>query len=358
MMDTRREEIVPRRSGESEAGEEPLRRGHSSGRNGRRNPDWQKSGRKRYGSEAWRIDGNEEGSAEGLGWFSIGLGLAAIVAPGRVSRLIGLDNHRFLLRAVGIRELASGIGILTNRKPTAWLWSRVAGDVMDLALLRRAFGNERANKVLLTAATAAVAGVTVMDVRCSLEYTKDEAGAEEGGHVSKNIMINRSPEELYSFWHDFENLPRFMEHLESVRVINDKRSHWVVKGPAGKRVEWEAEIVEDRPGERICWRSLEGSEVQHAGCVMFQAAPSERGSLVKVELDHSPPTGVIGAAVAKLFGRAPEQEIDESLRRFKQLMEAGEIITTDGQPAGRARSTSWKWDRTVPRLDTVASAYL
>ncbi len=354
-MNTRREEIVPSRSGDLEKYKEPLR---SNERSGARNPDLQGFRREAYKSEPWRVQ-EKDRIAKGLGWFSIGVGLAAIAAPGGVSRLIGLDNHRLLLRMVGVRELASGIGILTNRKPTAWLWSRVAGDIMDLALLRRAFENERANKVLLAATTAAVAGVTAMDVRCSLEYTRKAAGREDGGRVSKNIMINRSPEELYGFWRDFENLPRFMEYLESVRVINDKRSHWVVKGPAGKRVEWDAEIVEDRPGERICWRSLEGSEVQHAGCVTFHAALGERGSSVKVELRYSPPAGVVGAAVAKLFGRAPEQEIDESLRRFKQLMEAGEIITTDGQPAGRSRSTSWKWDRSVPRWDAVAaSAYL
>jgi uncharacterized membrane protein len=229
---------------------------------------------------------------------------------------------------------------------------------MDLALLKRAFENPRTGRVRLTAATAAVAGLTALDLRCSLAYTKAEQ-SEEGGWVKKIIMINRSPDELYRYWRDFENLPRFMDHLESVRVISDRRSHWIVKGPVGKRVEWDADIVEERPGELICWRSVEGSQVQHSGCVRFEAARGGRGSVVKVEMEYSVPAGVIGTAVAKLSGRSPEQEIDESLRRFKQLMEAGEIITTEGQPAGRARSTSWKWDRTVPRVDTAAaSAYL
>lgn len=357
-MDTRREEIVPRRNDEVESCEEPLRRGHSKGRR-ERVAGWQKSRGVHNGNRSLQSYPGDDRLAESLGWFSIGVGMAAIAAPRGVSRLIGLDNHRLLLRMVGLREIASGVGILTNRKPTTWLWSRVAGDLMDLALLRKAFENPRAGRVRLTAATAAVAGVTALDFRCSVEHTKAEQGKEDAGRVNKIIMINRTPEELYRYWRDFENLPRFMDHLESVRVISDRRSHWVVKGPVGKRVEWDADITEDRPGELICWRSLEGSQVQHSGCVRFEAAPGGRGTVVKVEMEYDPPAGVIGAALAKLSGRAPEQEIGESLRRFKQLMEAGEIITTDGQPAGRARSTSWKWDRAVPRLDTVAaSAYL
>jgi uncharacterized membrane protein len=229
---------------------------------------------------------------------------------------------------------------------------------MDLALLRMAFANRRANRLRLTAATAAVAGVTALDVRCSLEQTKSEYDKEDGGRVNKTVIINRSPQELYRYWRNFQNFPRFMEYLESVQVTGDKRSHWVAKGPAGKRVEWDAEITADQANELIAWRSLEGSDVQHSGSVKFQPARGGRGTFVRVELDYRPPAGAVGAAVAKLFGRAPDQEIDESLRRLKQLIESGEILTTDGQPAGRARSTSWKYDRTVPRLETAASAHL
>jgi uncharacterized membrane protein len=353
MMETTREEIAPRRSPDGGQFEEPARRDYSKGRTGKR------AMRKRKAIQSWRGNGNGDRTVERLGWLSIGLGVAAIAAPRGVARLIGLDEHRLLLQVVGLRELASGIGILTNPKPTAWLWSRVAGDLIDLAVLRKALAKDDAHRIRLAAATAAVAGVTALDLRCSLEHMKEESGNEDGARVSKTVIINRSPDELYRFWRDFENLPRFMEYLDAVRVADDKRSHWIVKGPAGKRVEWDAAIVEDRPGELICWRSLKGSQVQHSGCVSFEPAPGGRGSVVRVDLEYSPPAGVFGAAVAKLFGRAPEQEIDESLRRFKQLMEAGEILTTDGQPAGRARSTSWKYDRTVPRLDiATASAYL
>jgi uncharacterized membrane protein len=148
--------------------------------------------------------------------------------------------------------------------------------------------------------------------------------------VKKSLIINRTPEELYRFWRDFENLPRFMKHLESVRVTGDGRSHWVAKAPAGSSVEWDAEITEDRPNELIAWRSLEGADVDNSGSVRFERAPGNRGTIVKVEIDYNPPGGVIGAAVAKLFGEEPGQQTQDALRCLKQVMETGEIIISDG----------------------------
>lgn len=148
--------------------------------------------------------------------------------------------------------------------------------------------------------------------------------------MKKSIIINRSPEELYQFWRDFENLPRFMNHLESVRVIDEKRSHWVAKAPAETSVEWDAEITEDRPNELIAWRSLEGSEVENSGSVSFESAPGERGTIVKVEIAYNPPGGVIGEWIAKLTGDDPGQQAHEALRSFKQVMEVGEVIISDG----------------------------
>ncbi|MDT7603997.1 MAG: hypothetical protein QOF61_1994 [Acidobacteriota bacterium] len=159
-----------------------------------------------------------------------------------------------------------------------------------------------------------------------------------GVKVEKSLTINREPEELYSFWRNFDNLPRFMKHLEEVRVIDPQRSHWVAKAPAGTTVEWDAEVYNEKENELIAWRSLEGSEVDNAGSVHFTPAPGGRGTEVRVVLKYDPPAGIIGAAVAKLFGESPAQQIDEDLRRFKQLMEAGEVATTTGQPSGRAAS--------------------
>jgi uncharacterized membrane protein len=166
-----------------------------------------------------------------------------------------------------------------------------------------------------------------------------------GGHgvkVEKSLTISRPPEELYKFWRNFENLPRFMKHLEEVRVTDDKHSHWVAKGPAGSSVEWDAEIYNEKENEMIAWRSLEGSQVSNAGSVHFQPARSGRGTELRVVLKYDPPAGLIGAVVAKLFGESPAQQIDEDLRRFKQLMEAGEVATIEGQPTGRAASASAK----------------
>lgn len=352
-MDTSREEIVPRHNGGEQEYGDPLRR-HRDRESGHQVMRWGRTGDGR----GWQSDPGDDRLAESLGWFSIGLGLAAIAAPRGLSRLIGANGNGLLLRAVGLRELVSGIGILTNRQPGGWLWARVAGDLMDLALLRMAFAKRRASPLRLTAATAAVAGVTTLDVCCSLEHSKVEYGKDDGGRVNKTVMVNRSPQELYSYWRDFQNFPRFMDHLESVQITGGTRSHWIAKGPAGTRVEWDAEITADEPNELIAWRSIEGSDVEHSGSVKFRPARGGRATFLRVELEYCPPAGVVGVALAKLLGRAPDQEIHQSLHRLKQLMEAGEILTTDGQPAGRARSTSWKYDRTVPRIETAVSAHL
>lgn len=159
--------------------------------------------------------------------------------------------------------------------------------------------------------------------------------AARGVKVEKVMTINRSPEELYRFWRDFQNLPRFMRHLKSVEDHGGGRSHWVARGPMGSSVEWDAELHNERENELIAWRSLEGSEVDTAGSVHFTRAPGGRGTEVRVVLKYNPPAGKFGAAVARLFGEAPEQQIAEDLRCFKQLMEAGEVATTRGQPSCR-----------------------
>jgi uncharacterized membrane protein len=157
-------------------------------------------------------------------------------------------------------------------------------------------------------------------------------------HVEKSITINASPEELYAFWRQFENLPRFMDHLESVTNLGFNRWHWVAKGPLGARVEWDAEIYNEKPNEMIAWRSLEGSDITNAGSVHFEPAPGERGTQVKVVLNYNAPAGKFGALLAKLFGQEPGQIIEEDLRRLKQILETGEIATVEGQPSGRDES--------------------
>lgn len=144
--------------------------------------------------------------------------------------------------------------------------------------------------------------------------------------VKKSVIINKSPEELYQFWRNFENLPRFMNHIESVQVLDGKRSHWVAKAPLGTNVEWDAEIIDEAENKTIVWRSLEGSEVDNVGSVAFISANGS-GTEVKVTMEYNPPGGDIGAFAAKLFGENPQQQLDEDLDRFKQLMETGTIAS-------------------------------
>lgn len=293
-----------------------------------------KTGEQRDGDGQQRLGFNvfnNERLARGLGWFSIGLGLAEVVAPRAIAKLVGVrHDHRTLIRALGVREIAAGIGILTQRRPVEGIWSRVGGDAIDLAVLGSAFSSPHAKRGRVAVATAAVVGVTLLDVVCAQQLSRNGTNGSGGVHHKKSITINRSPEDLYRFWHDFQNLPSFMEHLKSVRVTDERRSHWVVKAPGGTTVEWDAEITEDRPHELLAWRSLNGSDVDHSGSVRFMPASEGRGTVVKVDLRYSPPGGVLGPTIAKLFAEEPGQQIEDDLRRFKQVMETGEVVRSDG----------------------------
>jgi uncharacterized membrane protein len=156
-------------------------------------------------------------------------------------------------------------------------------------------------------------------------------------HVHHAITVQRQRSEVYNFWRNFENLPQFMRHLKSVRDLGDNRSHWVANAPAGQSVEWDAVITDERLDELIAWRSLEGSQVPNRGIVRFQDAPGGRGTEIRVELEYEPPAGVIGAGIAKLFGEEPKGQVADDLRRFRSIMETGEVLTTDGQPSDRVR---------------------
>ena len=295
----------------------------------------------------------------GLGWFSVALGAAELILPGGLASVVGVRKRRMLFRLLGIRELISGVGILTRKNSTPWLWSRVAGDAMDLALLGTALTLPGTKQGRVAAAAAAVAGVTVLDVMASKEHSRNgsaEGAMEQDLRVRKSVIIDRAPQELYNFWRNFENLPRVMYHLDSVRVIDPKRSHWVAKAPGGTQVEWDAEIIEDIPNERIAWHSLEGSDVDSRGVVRFERAPGGRGTMVTVEVQYNPPAGGVGAIVAKLFRKDPGAEIPDSMRYFKQLMETGIIVTTKGQSAGRKMSTSKKFEYKVPEAQAIEGA--
>lgn len=165
--------------------------------------------------------------------------------------------------------------------------------------------------------------------------TKAEGDVARDVHIETSIAIDKSPAELYAFWRDFANLPLFMRNLESVTQLDATRSHWIAAGPAGTHVEWDAEIYNEKENELIAWRSLENADVINAGSVRFQPGPSGHGTFVRVTMNYNPPAGAIGASLAKLLGAEPEQLIKEDLRRLKQIMEAGEIASIDGQSSGR-----------------------
>jgi uncharacterized membrane protein len=165
--------------------------------------------------------------------------------------------------------------------------------------------------------------------------TREELGGSGGILVEEAMTINRPAAELYNFWRALENLPMFMRHLVSVHRVDPQRSHWVAKAPAGQTVEWVAEIINEIPNELIAWRTVDGSDVVSAGSVHFERAPAGRGTKVRVRMQYDPPAGKLGSVVAWMFGDEPSQTIQEDLRRFKQMMEGGEIPTTSGQPRGR-----------------------
>ncbi len=180
---------------------------------------------------------------------------------------------------------------------------------------------------------------------------------QEGIRVDRSITINASRETVYSFWRNLENLPRFMKHVQCVKKIDDKHSHWLVEGPAGQNIEWDAEIINEIPNELVAWRSLPGASVMNAGTVRFEHATAGRGTKVSVALQYDPPAGQVGVIVAKLFGKDPAHEVEMELHRLKNILEAGEIPTSEGQPAGRTDAQAEQAKKTaVKKAEEVHDA--
>lgn len=182
----------------------------------------------------------------------------------------------------------------------------------------------------------------ISDAPASTRKRKDPAAAglpaaeDDDVLVGRSVTINRPPHELYDFWRDFRNLPLFMENIESVTHIDARRSHWKVKGPADATVEWDSIITEDSPGEVIAWTSVEGADVPNTGRIEFRPSPNGRGTIVTATVAYDPPANKLGALIAKLFGREPKVQSRRDLRRFKQLMETGEV-STSAPPAAAPR---------------------
>lgn len=216
------------------------------------------------------------------------------------------DVERWTSLAAGAAMAAYG---LSKRRATGWMLAAIGG-----MLLQRGYSGH--------CNVYHAIGVNTAGDRSD---TRRALGGSAGVVVDESVTINRPIEELYHFWRNLENLPRFMRHLESVERVTDTLSRWRAKGPAGTTVEWNAEIINEVRNQVIGWKSIEGSDVVSAGSVNFDDAGAGRGTRVRVHLQYSPPGGKLGAAFAKLFGRDAATEIREDLRRFKQLVETGEI---------------------------------
>ncbi|MEW9550453.1 SRPBCC family protein [Nonomuraea sp. NPDC050783] len=272
--------------------------------------------------------------ARALGWASLALGTAQLAAPRAVTRMCGVDDApgaTTITRLAGGRELLHAALLLGGKTPAQWAWTRVAGDAMDLGMLgKAAAARTGARRRRAMYALGAVAGLTVLDAACA---KRSGGKARSPLQVRASITINKPRDEVYRFWRDLENLPAFMIHLESVRTLDERRSRWRAKGPVVK-LEWEAEIIDERFGDLIAWRSVPGTGISTAGLVSFTDGPGGRGTVVDVSLEYGVTGRKIAAAVARMFGEHPEQQVRDDLRRFKQVMETGEVLLSEGSPEG------------------------
>lgn len=288
-----------------------------------------------------------------LGWASAGLGTPLLLAPASSARTLGIEDgpqQRTAVAGVGARELVAAAGLLGQGSPL-WLWARVAGDVMDLALLRQVIRSRavtpRAPKAALTkdargslartvVATAAVMAVTGVDVYAAVTRSLGvKRRPKDTVVLTAAVTVTRTRNEVYAQWRKLENLPGFMAHLDSVTTTGPRTSHWRAAAPLGKSVEWDAEITDDVPGECLAWQSVDGSGIRNEGELRFTPAPNERDTELHATIRYSLPGGKLGKAFARYFGEEPHQQLDDDLRRFKQVLETGEVVRSEGAPGGK-----------------------
>ena len=277
--------------------------------------------------------------ARGLGWFSIGLGLAEAVAGGRLSRSLGMEKRAGLVRVFGLREVASGVAILAQGNPAPGVWARVGGDALDLAALGFALPGAAGKQGRIGAALAAVAGITALDVVCAQQLGGAAGGAgapARGIGATRTLTIGKPADELYHLWREPQTLPRVMAGTADVVATGAGQAQWRLSGPLGRALEWETRIVEERPGELVRWESMPGAAVRNEGSASFRPGPAGWGTEVTLRVRLDPPGGLLAAAAALLPGGAQRIAVAKALRRFQNLAETGEIPATEPQPAARA----------------------
>jgi uncharacterized membrane protein len=275
-------------------------------------------------------------TARGLGWASLALAVPQLLAPSRFADAVGLSpgDDDEVVAAVGVRELVAAGGLLSGKGTGLFLWSRVLGDAMDLSVLRARGDGSTRN----TVAQAAVVLIGLADLRAATRHSRTGSASPAPIRMTAATTVNRPPQEVYDFWRGLERLPTFMHHLESVEWVGEGRTRWSAAAPLAGKVSWEAELTEDRRGERLAWRSLPGSTVWNEGDVEFTPAPGGRGTEVRVHLAYAVPGGRAGRAFARLFGEEPHQQVEDDLRRCKQVMETGEVVRSSGSPEGHSAS--------------------
>lgn len=276
------------------------------------------------------IDSKRDGTAlaTGLGWFSIGLGAAELLAPSMLAKVIGASDTasaRKTLRLFGARELIAGAMILAGPRRSLPLWTRVIGDAIDLTALVLAMQHRKADRTRLLGAIGSVMGVTAVDVVAAVINTRRRSSSRQP--VIETITVNRPPSEVYVAWRDFEQFPRFMNWLESVRDLGNGLTQWTARLPVGGTVTWTAVTTEDRPGQRISWRTVEKSKVPNRGTVVFKPTLNGMGTEIEVQMQYDVPGARrLGALFAKL---ATKEQINGDLKRFKQVLETGEVVRSD-----------------------------
>jgi uncharacterized membrane protein len=277
--------------------------------------------------------------ARALGVASVALGVPMLTSPDTVARLAGVEDVAVaphLIQAVGVRELLHAATLLVG--PPKTVWTRVAGDAVDLVLLARAVaGRNGERQTRVSVATAAVAGIAAIDTVAAIRarHTGQHGRGKPGPlQVKASVTVRCSPQEVYELWRDFERLPEFMGHLRSVSVDGEGRSTWTANAPIKKQVTWQAELTGDDPGRRISWKSLPGADVANSGTVHFAETPDGSGTEVRVSLHYDVPGGAVGRAVARLWGEEPVQQVHDDLRRLKAILETGDVVRSDALPDG------------------------
>ncbi len=277
------------------------------------------------------------GLARGLGWFSLGLGLFEVIAPRRLADFFSLEDQEGLIRTYGVREILNGCGVWAAKNPTPWVWGRVGGDLLDLATLATGLSDDNPERGRVLFGLAGLTGVTLVDLVVAerLRRTK-AAGAEEQHEVVRSLTVHGSPEELLARWRDAETLSQVMAHFAEVHGAGPDEQHWQLRLPATQGLAWTARNLPRQDEGVLGWQSLPGATLPNEGSVSFRPSTgADRGTVATLRFRFDPPGGAFGDSLTALLGAAPGLIASQALRRFKSLVETGEIPTTENQPAAR-----------------------